>query len=173
MPISEVGGSPKANANDLILEQKAKEAEMVNQLAHHQTAATITWEAAEAALKLSEERFQAGDVEGLVSKYHDDVVIRFASLPDIQGKEAARRWLKKRLERQVNYTLKKVLLSIDGEKVTRSWTGQWIDSRTKKNMEGRGIEFLQYRNGKLAFWDACFHVWEEGRRLESEYFELA
>ncbi|CAN7316653.1 nuclear transport factor 2 family protein [Variovorax sp. LjRoot84] len=147
---------------------------MVDQLEPRQkTTAPITWEAAEAALKLSEERFQAGDVEGLISKYHDDVVIRFASLPDIHGKEAARRWLQKRLERQINYTLKKVLLSIDGEKVTRSWTGQWVDSRTKKNMEGRGIEFLQYRDGRLALWDACFHVWEEGKRLENEYFELA
>ncbi|WP_406625233.1 nuclear transport factor 2 family protein [Acidovorax sp. SDU_ACID1] len=133
----------------------------------------ITWDAAEAALKLSEERFQAGDVEGLVSKYHDDVIIRFASLPEFRGKEAARRWLQKRLERQLNYTLKKELLAIDGQKVTRSWTGHWVDSQTRKKMEGRGIEFLQYQDGKLVLWDACFHVWEEGKRLENEYFDLA
>lgn len=132
----------------------------------------ITWEAAEAALKLSEERFQNGDVDGLISKYDDDVVIRFASLPEIRGKEMAKKWLQKRLTRQLNYTLKKELLSIDGQKVTRSWTGQWIDSHSRKNMEGRGVEFLLYRNGKLILWDACFHVWEEGKRLENEYFEM-
>lgn len=137
------------------------------------TVPAITWEAAQAALKLSEERFRAGDVDGLVSKYHDDVVIRFAALPEMHGKETARRWLRKRLERQLNYTLKKELLSIDGQKVTRSWTGNWVDSRTRKNMEGRGIELLQYEDGKLVLWDACFHVWEEGMRLESEYFDPA
>jgi nuclear transport factor 2 (NTF2) superfamily protein len=136
-----------------------------------QVSAPITWEAAETALALSEKRFQAGDVEGLISKYHDDIVIRFASLPEIRGREAAKTWLQKRLQRQLNYTLKKVLLAIDGQKVTRSWTGQWIDSTTKRNMEGRGIEFLQYEDGQLVLWDACFHVWEEGKRQENEYFD--
>jgi nuclear transport factor 2 (NTF2) superfamily protein len=132
----------------------------------------ITWELAEAASKLSEERFQAGDVEGLISKYDENIIIRFASLPEIRGKENAKAFLQKRLQRQLNYSLKKIVLSIDGEKVTRGWTGQWIDSRTQKKMEGRGIEFLQYEEGRLVLWDACFHVWEEGQRLEHEYFEL-
>jgi len=133
---------------------------------------SITWTEAEAALRLSEERFQSGDVDGLISKYDDDVVIRFATLPDIRGRDAARCWLQKRIERQLNYKLKKVLLSVDGDKVVRSWTGSWLDSRTRRSMEGRGIELLQYQGGKLILWDACFHVWEEGKRLESEYFEL-
>lgn len=132
-----------------------------------------TWEEAETAMRLSEERFQKGDINGIVGKFHDDVVIKFASLPEIRGREAARRWLEKRLLRQQNYSLRKVLLAIDGQKVTRSWTGHWIDSETRQKMEGRGIEFLEYRNGELVLWDACFHVWEEGKRLEQEYFDPA
>lgn len=132
----------------------------------------ITWEAAEAAMHMSEKRFENGDVDGLVSKYHQDVVIRFATLPEIRGRAAAKAWLEKRLQRQLNYKLKKVLLSIDGYKVTRSWTGSWVDAQTKKEMEGRGIEFMQYTAaGELALWDACFHVWEKDRRAESEYFD--
>lgn len=132
----------------------------------------ITWEAAEAAMHLSEQRFESGDVDGLVSKYREDVVIRFATLPEIRGRAAAKAWLEKRLQRQLDYKLKKVLLSIDGYKVTRAWTGTWVDARTKKRMEGRGIEFMQYtEGGELALWDACFHVWEKGRRAESEYFD--
>ncbi|MEI5996317.1 nuclear transport factor 2 family protein [Paraburkholderia bengalensis] len=146
---------------------------MSDQLTQHQTdIEPITWEAAETALRLSEERFQAGDIEGLISKYDEDIVIRFASLPDMHGRETAKRWLEKRLKRQLNYTLKKVLLAIDGQKVIRSWTGHWIDSETGKKMEGRGIEYLEYRHGKVVMWDACFHVWEDGKRLEHEYFEL-
>lgn len=142
-------------------------------LAPAQAEPVITWEAAEKAMRLSEERFASGDVDGLVSKYSEGVVIRFAALPEIRGRQAAREWLKKRLRRQQNYRLTKVLLAIDGQKVTRSWTGNWIDSVTGKKMEGRGIEFLEYSGGELVLWDACFHVWEEGRRLESEYFDPA
>lgn len=132
----------------------------------------ITWEAAEAAMHLSERRFESGDIDGLVSKYHQDVVIRFATLPEIHGRAAAKAWLEKRLRRQQDYKLKKVLLSIDGYKVTRAWTGTWVDARTKRQMEGRGIEFMHYtEGGELALWDACFHVWEQGRRVESEYFD--
>lgn len=134
----------------------------------------ITWEGAEAAMHMSEQRFENGDINGLVAKYHKDVVIRFATLPEIHGREAARGWLEQRLKRQKNYKLKKVLLAIDGYKVTRGWTGAWTDSATGKSMEGRGIELLQYTpEGELALWDACFHVWEEGRRQESEYFDPA
>jgi len=146
---------------------------MTRRLSPSQVAAPITWEAAETSMKLSEQRFQLGDVEGLISKYHDDIIIRFASLPEIRGREAAKAWLQKRLQRQLNYTLTKVLLSIDGEKVTRTWTGQWIDSKTRRNMEGRGVEFLEYQDGQLVLWDACFHVWEAGKRAENEYFEPA
>jgi hypothetical protein len=40
-------------------------------------------------------------------------------------------------------------------------------------MQGRGIEFLEYADGKLVLWDACFHVWEEGKQAEREYFDPA
>lgn len=133
----------------------------------------ISWGDAEVGMRLSEERFEKGDVDGLVAKYDEDVVIRFAALPEIRGKEAAKAWLRKRLKRQQGYKLKKELLAIDGQKVTRSWTGNWTDSETQKPMEGRGIEFLEYRGGKLILWDACFHVWEKGRQLEGEYFDPA
>lgn len=133
----------------------------------------IAWEAAEAASRASEEKFEKGDVDGLVAKYDDEVIVRFATLPEIRGREQARAWLKKRLLRQKNYKLKKTVLAIDGQKVTRSWTADWIDSVTGKKMEGRGLELLEYRHGKLVLWDACFHVWEDGKRAESEYFDPA
>lgn len=133
----------------------------------------ITWEAAEAAMKLSEERFQAQDIEGVISGFHDNVVIRFTSLPEIRGKDAARRWLRMRFERQLNYIPRKVLLAVNGQAVTRSWTGRWIDAPTGRSMEGRGIEFLKYEGGKVILLDACFNVWEQGKRRQSEYFEMA
>lgn len=74
---------------------------MIRKFLPGQVAVPITWESAEAALTLSEERFQAGDVEGLISKYHEDIVIRFASLPEFRGREVAKAWLQKRLQRQL------------------------------------------------------------------------
>lgn len=134
---------------------------------------TITLAQAEESMRLSEKRFETGDVDGLVSKYADDVVIRFASLPEIRGRDAARAWLKKRLERQQNYRLTKKIEAIEGQRVVRSWTGTWIDSRTQKNMEGRGFELIEMRDGQVVLWDAVFNVWEEGRPLETEYFDPA
>jgi nuclear transport factor 2 (NTF2) superfamily protein len=135
------------------------------------TETPIAWKHVEDAMRLSERRFETGDVDGLVAKYADDVVIRFSGLPEIRGRKAARRWLAARIERQQNYRLTKKILAIDGQKVVRSWTGTWVDSRTKKKMEGRELELIEMREGKVVLWDACFNVWEEGKALESEYFE--
>lgn len=131
----------------------------------------ITWDEAEKASLLSEQRFTTGDVDGIVSKYDDDIVIRFTSLPEIRGKDAARRFVEKRLARQIEYKPKKKVLAVDGQRVTRSWTGTWIDAHTKKNMEGKGIEFLEYRDGKLILWESVFNTWEIGKREETEYFD--
>jgi nuclear transport factor 2 (NTF2) superfamily protein len=134
--------------------------------------AAITWDEAQAMLRRSEARFEAGDVEGLIGRYDENVVIQYAGLPTIHGKAAAERFMRARFARQRNYRLKKLLFSVDGQKIANSWTGSWEDVPTGRQMAGFGVETLELRGGKVIRWDAAFNVWEVGNEAASRYFEL-
>jgi nuclear transport factor 2 (NTF2) superfamily protein len=133
--------------------------------------ADITWDEAQAMLRRSEARFEAGDWEGLVGRYDDNVVIRYADLPPIHGKAAATAFMKKRFARQKNYKLKKVLFSVQGQRIADTWTGTWEDVPTGKQMAGYGVEILELRGGKVIRWEAAFNVWEVGNEAATRYFE--
>ena len=117
------------------------------------------------ALKLVqdvEKAFASADVDWIVGGYTDDVVIRFADLPEIRGKAAAEKFLRARFARQRNYRLRKVLRMLEGNMLGNFWDGSWEDTKTGKTMLGRGTEFWTIRGGKIALWEATFNVWEEG-----------
>lgn len=133
----------------------------------------LTWEEAEQMLRRSEDRFQRGDVEALVSRYADDIVIRYADLLEIRGKEAAERFMRARFARQKDYRLTKVLFLVSGQKIGNSWTGSWTDLPSGRRMEGSGIELLELRAGKLVRWEAAFNVWEAGNQAATRYFDPA
>jgi nuclear transport factor 2 (NTF2) superfamily protein len=119
----------------------------------------------ELALKLvkdAEDFFARGDVEAILHGYTDDIVIRFADVPEIRGKEAAERFLRARFARQRNYRLRKVLRVLEGNMMGNFWDGTWDDAKTGKKMQGRGTEFWTIRDGKVAVWEATFNVWEQG-----------
>ena len=117
------------------------------------------------ALKLVqdvEDAFGRADVGWIMRGYTDDVVIRFADLPEIRGKAAAERFLRARFARQRNYRLRKVLRMLEGNMLGNFWDGSWEDTKTGKKMLGRGTEFWTIRGGKIALWEATFNVWEDG-----------
>jgi nuclear transport factor 2 (NTF2) superfamily protein len=118
-------------------------------------------EQALALVKAAERDFAAGNVDGIVAGYTDDVVIRFADVPEIRGKAQAEKFLRARFARQKNYRLTKVLRMLEGNMLGNYWDGEWEDARTGKQMVGRGTEFWTLRNGKIAVWEATFNVWEK------------
>jgi nuclear transport factor 2 (NTF2) superfamily protein len=124
----------------------------------------------ELALKLvqaAEDAFGRGDVEAILRGYTDDVVIRFADIPEIRGKAAAERFLRARFARQRNYRLRKRLRMLEGNMLGNFWDGEWEDAQTGKKMSGRGTEFWTIRDGKIAVWEATFNVWEEGGKPQT------
>jgi nuclear transport factor 2 (NTF2) superfamily protein len=133
----------------------------------------ITWDEAQQMLRRSEDRFQRGDIEGLISRYDDDIIIRFADLPEIKGKAAAERFFRKRFAKQKDYTLKKELFLVAGQKIANTWTGAWTDGPSGKKMQGRGVELIEFGNGKVVRWEASFNVWEVGNEAASRYFDPA
>lgn len=109
------------------------------------------------------EAFHSQDVEALAQGWTEDVVIRFADLPEIKGKAAAKQWVASRFARQRDYRLVKTFQAVTGDILGDSWTGVWTDAVTGKRMRGKGMEFLTLRGGKIAVWEAVFNVWEEGK----------
>jgi len=120
------------------------------------------WDEALNVVQRAEDTFNRGDVDAIVNRYAADVVIRFAGLPEIQGKAAAERFLRARFARQNNYRLKKTLFMVEGFKIGATYSASWEDTRTGKAMRGRGAEFWQYRDAKLQLWDAAMTFWEAG-----------
>lgn len=107
--------------------------------------------------------FHRQDVESLAADWTEDIVIRFGDLPEIRGKQDGKAWLKSRFARQKNYCLEKSFQAVTGNVIGDSWTGRWVDGKTGKKMQGRGMEFLTMREGRIAVWEAVFNTWEEGR----------
>lgn len=124
-------------------------------------------EQALAMVKAAERAFATADVESIVAGYTDDVVIRFADVPEIRGKAQAERFLRARFARQKNYRLTKVLRTLEGNMLGNYWDGEWQDAQTGRQMVGRGTEFWTIRNGKIAVWEATFNVWEKGGKPQT------
>jgi uncharacterized protein len=120
------------------------------------------WDEARAIVQRAEDTFNRGDVEAILGRYADDVVIRFAGIPEITGKAAAEKFLRARFARQKNYRLKKTLFMVEGFKIGTTYAASWDDAKTGKSMLGHGVELWQYRDGKLALWEAALTVWEAG-----------
>ena len=120
------------------------------------------WDEALKIVQRAEDTFNRGDIDAILGRYADDVVIRFAGIPEIRGKLEAEKFLRARFARQKNYKLKKTLFMVDGDKIGATYTASWDDAKTGKHMLGRGAEFWQYRDGKLVLWDAALNIWEVG-----------
>lgn len=120
-----------------------------------------------AMVKAAERDFASANVESILAGYTDDVVIRFADVPEIRGKAQAEKFLRARFARQKNYRLNKVLRTLQGNTIGNFWDGEWQDAQTGKQMVGRGTEFWTIRDGKLAVWEATFNVWEKGGKPQT------
>ena len=123
---------------------------------------TPTREEAARLVAAAEAAFAAGDVDGILAGYTDDVVIRFADYPEMRGVHAAREFLTARFSRQLGYRLHKRLRALDGDTIGNTWEGTWTDAKTGRSMQGYGVEFWTMRDGKVAVWEAAFNVNEVG-----------
>ena len=120
----------------------------------------FSWDDALKIVQRAEDTFNRGDIDAILGRYADDVVIRFGGIAEIRGKAAAERFLRARFARQNNYRLKKTLIMVAGFKIGATYAASWDDARNGKPMLGRGAEFWQYRDGKLQSWDAAMTIWE-------------
>jgi nuclear transport factor 2 (NTF2) superfamily protein len=127
-----------------------------------ETTDNISREMALRMVREAERAFGAADITAILDIFTDDVVIRFADIPEIRGKVDAERFLRARFARQRNYKLSKSLRMVESDRIGNLWDGEWDDAQTGQKMRGRGIEFWTVRDGKIALWEAVFNVWRDG-----------
>jgi len=75
------------------------------------------WDEALKIVQRAEDTFNRGDIDAILGRYADDVVIRFAGIPEIKGKAAAEKLLRARFAWQKSYRLKKTLFMVEGFKI--------------------------------------------------------
>jgi nuclear transport factor 2 (NTF2) superfamily protein len=127
--------------------------------AHAEAAQTLTKAEAEALLAGYQKAWNTGDIDTFLTGFTDDIAVDFADLGKIEGKKALKAFILARLARQQGYQLKKTLRGVVGSTIVCSWTAEWTDSQTGKAMKGRGIEFIEIRDGLCAYWEAAFNGW--------------
>jgi nuclear transport factor 2 (NTF2) superfamily protein len=122
----------------------------------------LSREAAARMVRQAEHAFGSADIAAILDVFTEDVVIKFADIPEIRGKLAAERFLRARFARQRNYRLTKYLRMVESNMIGNLWEADWVDAQTGQNMRGRGTEFWTVRDGKIAIWEATFNVWQDG-----------
>lgn len=124
----------------------------------------LTTEDAQAILRRNEVLFSRADLPAILGGFHNDVIVKFADIPEIRGKAALEKFLAARFARQKGYRLRKALRAFEPQSgtIVGTWTGEWEDGRTGKAMRGRGTEILIVRDGLCVEWDATFNMWEDG-----------
>lgn len=118
-----------------------------------------------AILQRYEELWNRGALSELIDGFTHDITVDFADLPTINGKTELEAVIRARLVRQKNYRLKKQLRAVVDRTIIGTWTADWTDGTTGQAMKGKGIEFIEMRDGKCARWEATFNAWSaEGPR---------
>jgi nuclear transport factor 2 (NTF2) superfamily protein len=117
-----------------------------------------TLDEARQLVKHVESLFMPWNIDALVDGFTDDCVIRFGTLGEFRGREALRAFFTARSRRQKNYRLTKEMRTLDGERLTNIWTGDWEDAESGTAMKGFGIEVWTMREGRIAVWEAAFNV---------------
>lgn len=119
----------------------------------------LTDDAVQAALRHYEKLFAAGDVDGILLGFADDVRVHYGTNPPFAGKDALRELLLRRFSTMRDYQLSKKLEFIRGPCIASSWTGSWIDTVSGVRFEVFGIEILHLHDGLFAEWSAAVSTW--------------
>jgi nuclear transport factor 2 (NTF2) superfamily protein len=131
----------------------------------------LTWTQAAEMLRRSMALAEAADVDAILSHYHDDITIRWGSLPVLRGKADAERLLRARFARQTNYKSNKMLFCVSGQTCVNGWTGTWDDVPSGKKMAGHAVEYITLLQGKVHRWEIAMNVWQVGHEDATRYMD--
>lgn len=120
----------------------------------------ISFESADRLMREAEQAFGEADIERILAMFTPDVIVRYADFPEMHGCDAYAAFLRARLDRLQNYRPRKTLRAVDGNVISDCWEGEWEDAITGRSMQGRGVEVLTLRDGRVAMLEAAFNAWE-------------
>ena len=125
----------------------------------------LSEEKATAALQHYQSLWNRAALSELLDGFSEDIVVEFADPPIIRGRAELEAVLRARMARQRNYRLEKQLRGVVKNTIIGTWTADWTDATTGTAMKGKGIEFIEIRDGKCVRWEATFNAWNaEGLR---------
>ncbi|WJR78656.1 nuclear transport factor 2 family protein [Bradyrhizobium sp. NP1] len=138
---------------------------VANEAASH----VLTEQDAATILRRYQELWNRAALDELMEGFTDDIVVEFADLPTIRGRSELEKVLRARLARQKGYRLTKAVRFVSQATIVGSWTADWTDSTTGRQMKGRGIEFIEMRGSKCARWEATFNAWDAEAPVRSMF----
>jgi nuclear transport factor 2 (NTF2) superfamily protein len=115
-------------------------------------------EEARALVKHVESLFMPWNIDALVDGFTEDCVVRFGTVPELNGRELLREFFITRSAKQKNYRLRKQFRSLIGDTLSNIWDGEWEDAASGVAMKGFGVEIWVMRGGRIAVWEAAFNV---------------
>jgi nuclear transport factor 2 (NTF2) superfamily protein len=127
----------------------------------------LTWAEAQEVLR----RFDASDADAVLACCHDEITIRWGSLPELHGRADAERLLRARWARQTNYKSNKMLFCVSSQTCVNGWTGSWDDVPSGKKMAGHAVEYVTLLQGKVHRWEIAMNVWQVGHEDATRYFD--
>jgi hypothetical protein len=134
-----------------------------------QQSQALTQQEAAAILARDQELWNRAALPELLDGFTEDITVDFADLPTINGKREPDRIIQARLARQKDYRLKKTLRFVSDNTIVGSWVADWTDGVTGRPMKGKGIEFIEMRDGKCARWEATFNAWDADAPSRSQF----
>jgi nuclear transport factor 2 (NTF2) superfamily protein len=119
------------------------------------TAAGIDAEQGRRLLLAAQKAWNTRDLEALVNVLDPNICIDVNLAPPIQGIEAARAWLRARLDVQLDYRLVKELRGVYDNTVVCHWTGTWHEASGGR-YRAVGIELLTLNaENRVTRWEAA------------------
>ena len=125
------------------------------------TSGSMTEEQARQKWSNVEQIINQGDIDKTVAGFDDNVVVRFADLPEMRGKDALTEFFKAVFAARKGYRINKTFKSVANNIIGGLWEGEWIDAQSGKAMRERGAEFAKYADGRIIEWEGAFNAWEK------------
>jgi len=92
--------------------------------------------------------FLAGDSEGMLATFSDQVAIRFLGQVDTQGVDEARRFFQHAAAQLTDVQFRRQHMIVDGDHAAVTWT-ETARTVSGAAWENHGVDVFEVRNGKI------------------------
>lgn len=142
---------------------KNREIDMSASTRHFENPENITFEEALEYIRGATACFHENRHADFINEFATGARIRYASFPEMHGRDELQKWMSKRIVRQQNYKMEKRAVASMRNIICATWEGVWNDAVTGQNMQCQAAEVITIqRDGLISDWYVAMSVWEKG-----------